>query len=142
MSKKTGGAIRAALRASDMLGRGLQDARRDVCARAGTDAPAGPGARTGEGPRSGPLGTRAIDNCAAVQQESGCGWEGCLGGPLSFWLTRLHFSCTARLSPRYPMHLLYLDDSGAVGNANEQYLVLGGVSVFEAQVYWINTEVG
>ena len=27
------------------------------------------------------------------------------------------------------MHLLYLDDSGAVGNANEQYLVLGGVSV-------------
>ena len=35
------------------------------------------------------------------------------------------------------MHLLYLDDSGAVGNANEQYLVLGGVSVFEAQVYWI-----
>ncbi len=26
------------------------------------------------------------------------------------------------------MHLLYLDDSGAVGNANEQYLVLGGVS--------------
>ena len=38
------------------------------------------------------------------------------------------------------MHLLYLDDSGAVGNANEQYLVLGGVSVFEAQSYWITQE--
>ena len=35
------------------------------------------------------------------------------------------------------MHLLYLDDSGAANNANEQYLVLGGVSVFEAQSYWI-----
>ena len=38
------------------------------------------------------------------------------------------------------MHLLYLDDSGAVGNANEQYLVLGGVSVFEAQSHWITQE--
>ena len=35
------------------------------------------------------------------------------------------------------MHLLYLDDSGAASNANEQYVVLGGVSVFEAQSYWI-----
>ena len=38
------------------------------------------------------------------------------------------------------MHLLYLDDSGAAGNANEQYLVLGGVSVFEAQSHWITQE--
>ena len=38
------------------------------------------------------------------------------------------------------MHLLYLDDSGAVGNANEQYLVLGGVSVFETQSHWITQE--
>ena len=38
------------------------------------------------------------------------------------------------------MHLLYLDDSGAVGNANEQYLVLGGVSVFEVQSHWITQE--
>ena len=38
------------------------------------------------------------------------------------------------------MHLLYLDDSGAVGNANEQYLVLGGVSVFESQSYWITEQ--
>lgn len=35
------------------------------------------------------------------------------------------------------MHLLYLDDSGSVGNVNEQYLVLGGVSVFETQASWI-----
>ena len=38
------------------------------------------------------------------------------------------------------MHLLYLDDSGAVSNANEQYLVLGGVSVFEAQSHWITQQ--
>ena len=35
------------------------------------------------------------------------------------------------------MHLLYLDDSGSVANAGEEYLVLGGVSVYEAQVGWI-----
>ena len=35
------------------------------------------------------------------------------------------------------MHLLYLDDAGSVGNVREQYLVLGGVSVFEAQSSWI-----
>ena len=34
------------------------------------------------------------------------------------------------------MHLLYLDDSGSVGNLNEDYIVLGGISVFEAQVHW------
>ena len=38
------------------------------------------------------------------------------------------------------MHLLYLDDAGSVGNANEQYLVLGGVSVFEAQSHWVTRE--
>ena len=35
------------------------------------------------------------------------------------------------------MHLLYLDDSGSTKNPKEEYLVLGGVSVFEAQVNWI-----
>lgn len=35
------------------------------------------------------------------------------------------------------MYLLYLDDSGSVGNKTEDYLVLGGVSVFERQVHWI-----
>ena len=39
-----------------------------------------------------------------------------------------------------PMHLLYLDDAGSVGNASEQYLVLGGVSVFEAQSHWITQQ--
>ena len=38
------------------------------------------------------------------------------------------------------MHLLYLDDAGSVGNIKEEYLVLGGVSVFEAQAHWITRE--
>ena len=38
------------------------------------------------------------------------------------------------------MHLLYLDDAGSSGNTKEQYLVLGGVSVFEAQSHWITVE--
>lgn len=36
------------------------------------------------------------------------------------------------------MYLLYLDDSGAAQNQNEDYLVLGGVAVFERQVYWLS----
>lgn len=35
------------------------------------------------------------------------------------------------------MHLLYLDDAGSANNSNEDYLVLGGVSVYEAQAHWI-----
>ena len=35
------------------------------------------------------------------------------------------------------MHLLYLDDSGSANNPNEEYFVLGGVSLFEAQAHWI-----
>ncbi len=38
------------------------------------------------------------------------------------------------------MHLLYLDDAGSAGNPSEQYLVLGGVSVFEAQAHWITQQ--
>ena len=38
------------------------------------------------------------------------------------------------------MHLLYLDDSGSANNRREDYLVLGGVSVFEAQANWITRE--
>ena len=37
-----------------------------------------------------------------------------------------------------PMHLLYLDDSGSARNANEAYLVLGGISVYEAQAYHLS----
>ncbi|HRJ44385.1 MAG: DUF3800 domain-containing protein [Caldilineaceae bacterium] len=36
------------------------------------------------------------------------------------------------------MHILYLDDSGSVNNANEDYFVLGGVSVPEASVRWLS----
>jgi len=39
-----------------------------------------------------------------------------------------------------PMHLLYLDDSGSASNADEDYLVLGGISIYEAQAYWITQE--
>jgi hypothetical protein len=38
------------------------------------------------------------------------------------------------------MHLLYLDDAGSSTNPQEEYLVLGGVSVFESQAYWITKE--
>ncbi|MFH0792827.1 MAG: DUF3800 domain-containing protein [bacterium] len=38
------------------------------------------------------------------------------------------------------MHLLYLDDSGSAANKNENYLVLGGVSIFEAQAHFITQE--
>ena len=38
------------------------------------------------------------------------------------------------------MHLLYLDDAGSANNPKEDYLVLGGVSVYEAQAGWITQE--
>lgn len=38
------------------------------------------------------------------------------------------------------MHLLYLDDAGSAKNPSEQYLVLGGISVFEAQAHWFTQE--
>jgi hypothetical protein len=36
------------------------------------------------------------------------------------------------------MHLLYLDDSGFARNATETYLVLGGISVYEAQADYLS----
>jgi hypothetical protein len=33
------------------------------------------------------------------------------------------------------MHVLYMDDSGTVGNPNDRFFVLGGVSVFERGIY-------
>lgn len=38
------------------------------------------------------------------------------------------------------MHLLYLDDSGSPANQTEDFFVLGGVSVFEAQASFITNE--
>ncbi|MBN1341660.1 MAG: DUF3800 domain-containing protein [Phycisphaerae bacterium] len=38
------------------------------------------------------------------------------------------------------MHLLYLDDAGSAQNPQEEYLVLGGVSIFEAQADWFARE--
>ena len=38
------------------------------------------------------------------------------------------------------MYLLYLDDSGSAGNANEEYLVLGGICIFEPQVNYFTSE--
>ncbi len=39
------------------------------------------------------------------------------------------------------MHLLYLDDSGSIANKNEQYFVLGGVSVPETSVFWLSDQI-
>lgn len=52
--------------------------------------------------------------------------------------TWLHFFCPSYMLSH--MHLLYLDDSGSASNANEDYLVLAGVSVFESQANWVTTE--
>ncbi len=38
------------------------------------------------------------------------------------------------------MYLLYLDDAGSPGNASEEYFVLGGLCVYEAQVDWFSRE--
>jgi len=38
------------------------------------------------------------------------------------------------------MHLLYVDDSGSVNNAAEEYIVLGGVSVSEHQCDYLTSE--
>lgn len=38
------------------------------------------------------------------------------------------------------MHLLYLDDAGSAANRNEDYFVLGGVAVYEAQTDWFTQE--
>lgn len=38
------------------------------------------------------------------------------------------------------MYLLYLDDAGSPANPAEQYVVLGGVCVYEAQVDWFSRE--
>ena len=38
------------------------------------------------------------------------------------------------------MHLLYLDESGAANDPNQQYFVLAGVSVFERETHWVEQE--
>jgi hypothetical protein len=48
-----------------------------------------------------------------------------------FNTTRLHFLF---------MHLLYLDDSGSVKNKGEEYIILGGISIFENQSYYLSKE--
>lgn len=40
----------------------------------------------------------------------------------------------------YQMYLFYLDDAGSAANPNEDYLVLGGISIYEAQAYWFTQE--
>jgi hypothetical protein len=39
------------------------------------------------------------------------------------------------------MHLLYVDESGNSDGKEDKYFVLGGVAVFEREVYWINEQV-
>ncbi len=38
------------------------------------------------------------------------------------------------------MHLLYLDDSGSVGNSSDKHIVLAGFSVFERSPHWLGEE--
>lgn len=38
------------------------------------------------------------------------------------------------------MHILYLDDAGSASNPTERHFVLGGVALFERQVYWLSRE--
>ena len=38
------------------------------------------------------------------------------------------------------MHLLYADESGCIGDPNQQFFVLAGVSVFEKETHWIEAE--
>ncbi len=35
------------------------------------------------------------------------------------------------------MYLLYLDESGSVKDASQQYFVLAGVALFERQTHWL-----
>jgi hypothetical protein len=39
------------------------------------------------------------------------------------------------------MYLLYLDDAGSPGNVSEEYFVLGGICVYEAQADWFTREI-
>jgi hypothetical protein len=39
------------------------------------------------------------------------------------------------------MHLLYVDESGNPDGMEDKYFVLGGVAVFEREIYWINEQV-
>lgn len=38
------------------------------------------------------------------------------------------------------MHILYLDDSGSERNSKESYIILGGISIFEAQADFLRQE--
>jgi hypothetical protein len=38
------------------------------------------------------------------------------------------------------MYLLYLDDAGSAPNPNEEYFVLGGIAIYEAQADWFARE--
>lgn len=38
------------------------------------------------------------------------------------------------------MHLLYADESGSIADPNQQHFVLAGVSVFERETHWIESE--
>ena len=35
------------------------------------------------------------------------------------------------------MHLLYIDESGAVTDPNQSHFILAGISVFERKTHWI-----
>jgi hypothetical protein len=57
-----------------------------------------------------------------------------LGGPPSR-VAEVH-SSPGRLF--LTMHLLYLDDSGSVGNPQDKHIILAGLSVFERNGHWLS----
>jgi hypothetical protein len=46
--------------------------------------------------------------------------------------------CSRVLHPAAFMHLLYLDDSGSVGNPQDRHIILAGFSIFERGGYWLS----
>jgi hypothetical protein len=42
------------------------------------------------------------------------------------------------LPAAFSMHILYLDDSGAVKNASDRHIILAGLAVFERQPHWLS----
>ncbi len=62
------------------------------------------------------------------------GWESCISGSSRpEGLAHLHpFGCVVEAGR---VHVLYMDDSGSVTNADDRFFVLGGLSVFERGIY-------
>ncbi|MFN8494648.1 MAG: hypothetical protein U0350_44010 [Caldilineaceae bacterium] len=60
------------------------------------------------------------------------------GSKVSPWLS---FYFTTPLSKKTStLHLLYVDESGAITDPNQSYFVLVGFSIFKCQGYWLSNQ--